>query len=71
MTKHEMDQMLKRADECYRACRGIEDPETTIPELVGALREVLMAIEWTGWSVDDIKWRVPMAKAKEVLAKID
>ncbi len=38
---HEAEADAERAVACVNACAGIPDPETTIPELVDALRECL------------------------------
>ena len=39
------------------------------PELLEALESVLTAIRWSGWSIDDPKWKEPMVEARRAIAK--
>ena len=39
------------------------------PELLEALEFVLTAIRWSGWSIDDPKWKEPMVKARRAIVK--
>lgn len=44
----------ERINACVKACIGIEDPETTVPELCGLIEYLWMACAGIGQNVDRI-----------------
>lgn len=64
---------LQRIVACVKACTGIEDPETTIPELVALLRTELESYEEFKGSggelgAEEYSW---MVDARAVLEKVN
>ena len=61
---------LKRTAACHNACRGIEDPETTVPALIAGLKGAFAVIEARARSVEISGWQERLQVARDALSKV-